>query len=1726
MLRLLIPFLLVMICPQKMLAWSELLVKGSTSGDSNWSTIATLTQGSDANSWSGTINASSWTSGTTLSFKLYDSKDDNTTYWWGNGSATADMTSASTATISTSTVNSTGDNMTLKHNTAYSSYTISCTYSNSSWAITITGVSSGSDGSDAGTTTKNEPGYYIYGDKYGTTDPTQKMVYKLLQRSENQYYISVLAGQIASNDVNGQLYSTGQGANYEVNNNGSTFRLAYVDANGKVTTYGRTWTLTSSDTNHDKALDFGSSTSDYWKIENNGGSYDFIVNVNDEGVPQTWQYTSDPLKIVAYRVGASSNWTTDAFLYCTRSNSTSSYNKNFFGTVTFKQDEEFLFRLADNWYGHRPNNQSDTYAMDLAMQDASGANTLTTAHRLKFQYDDGVYTTEFNFERDYQIQDKRPVRIFITGPSVGTETSGTFTDWTPGNAIELKYSTADGSYKGLLKFTKGEDIRFLLDRNASGAATSLETNFGEDGGAESLGSHSGDTDYNNYVDYNSASTSGHNVTVGTTDDFTTNYYTIRFYIERKADKTGFNWASDGIYHYTLDPVSRPYAVISPAASTVYGQVSVTPSVQFVNPSTTTTIAEANQIVVYTLDGTNPAINTSTGDVATGSTAKKVTSAATAQSIGTLTYNGTNIVDNDGNVIVSGSNKVTVTAQAVRIITTDNGTIYELSGSPVSETYTLNKLSIKIDPGTMTVNYGEYVTPAVTVTDNNATSGSTLNYVYTLDGTEPTISKDGQTVNGKLVSYTPDDVITSNNPVGTLYMDGNGNIQEQGTTTSPITTGNTAVTIKAYAVNVQTLDGTTTYEAQGNLASATYTFKKAGGVSPTASYTISVSNDAGSDAVSVNKATATVTVVNSSTNTNDGVAVYYTTDGTDPSTSDTRHLVRNRKITVYALGQNVGSTQKIRVAIAGSSASTTDDGKTHASCTYDLTYSTSEGGYKNYLNNDQNAKTLGGEGHVIIYVKPSDTSVKTYVYAYENITGTDGTTTANLLTPMEPGRELTSNDQTTVNGETWYYLDAEPTSGYKEINLQISSASKTGYVTVANINKDVFLEFNTTTGVITDVTRAHTADYFYTTGATSGNTKDEAANPTADAPFIYVQVPAEWATSPNTLKILDSNDKEISGATYTKQNGAETSANSVCYKISGLTGLTNGTSTIKFAPYNTTSSSYGTLANHSFSTTYQNGGYYYYESSSVNGLGLVFTPTTGEEKDVRSKGHHDINHVTTGDKTHYFSKDWTYSTEPTSKTSTATDNWNGSSATVNDIAAGTTISQTVSGLTASTSYTVQMIVRGENGATGTLTLDGASTGTDTKSFSGKNAAGTVTTDGRVDALLSGTTNGWQKLEATANSDVSGNLKISLTAASGALQLSDVTLLEKANTDGYVQTRATTNESTTESNLSDRTKANAYSFFDRGENKNAIVYVNAKTVEGMSSNTINIAKATTTDGTTTYSMAKLALTDTDGKKNTLGSATNSNSFKITKENVTAKDITYDRDFNTAKSTLCLPFALTNQNLVDMGISKVYTFGGMSETTTANVFQVDVTEQDVSSSSSVSTEGGKPYIVQFSEEKSTGFTLTGVNTTVVTGDAGQQVSTDGDVFQGVYKLDSIPFNQWDNDGISVRYWTYNGTSSAGDLGRFSPARYKDEGTNTICRPFRGYFIVKEANKAKVRSLILSIHNGDRTTDIDAVEFMHGDLTAPVYNLSGQMVQRVGNIGSLPKGVYIQNHKKFVVR
>lgn len=1013
----------------------------------------------------------------------------------------------------------------------------------------------------------------------------------------------------------------------------------------------------------------------------------------------------------------------------------------------------------------------------------------------------------------------------------------------------------------------------------------------------------------------------------------------------------------------------------------------------------------------------------------------------------------------------------------------------------------------IVPPTSTINYGEYVTPAISVVDANYTSGS-LKYVYTLNGSEPAIKENGTASNGTVVEYTPDAVINAST-LGTFHMNGSGNIVMEGSKTSPIDKDASSFTVKAYAIGLKDVDSKT-YEVQGNLATATYTFKKAGGQTPTASYTISVTNDNTTGKPSVNKVTATVDVKNTSTSADDGVDVYYTSDGSDPAISGTRHLVRNRKITLYALGQGVSASNKIWVCIAGSAASETADGTTHASCDYDVTYSTSEGGYQNYLNNNQNAKTLGGQGHVIVYVKPSNTSADTYVYAYENVTGSDGTTTAKLMTPKQPGRKLTDADKTTVNGETWYYLDGETSDSFKEINLQLSTGSLTGYVTVANICHDVFLEFNTSTGVITDVTPAYAGDYFYSVG--TGGTKAEAANPTSASPFIYVQVPSEWASGNVTVKLLDSNDKEISGATYTKQDGAETSANSVCYKISGLSGLTDGTTNIKFAPYNTSTSSYGTVANHSFSATYKNGGYYYYESQSVNGLGLVFSPAD-TKNDVRSKGHHDINHVTTGDKTFYLANSWTYTPEPASKTSetkSIADNWNkAASATVNVIPSGTTISQEVTGLTASTPYTVQMIVRGKSGATGKLSLNDATEGTATvsKSFAGYNAQGTITTDGRVEALLSGTNNGWQKLEAVANATADGKLTISLAATGEELQLSDVTLLENANTDGHVWTKAPTSNDVTEYDLSDRKKANAFSFFDRGDNKNAIVYANANTVLGMSENTYDVAVSN--DGT--YTMHKLALTDAGTTAD--NQRTSSNTFKITRDNVKAKSFLYDRNYSAnIMSSICLPVALTKEQLSSMGVSTVYEYASLKVESGKDT-EVQFTEHSISGSDDFTTTAGMPYIVKFSKA---GRFVADAETSVAKGDAG--TSTDG-VFIGSYAFQTLR----NSDANNPTLFFYSG--SANNLGRFVPAFADKQGTNM--KAFRGYFdFSKYKTSAAKKYVFVLINSKDQTTGISDVNSNVANSNAPIYNLSGQLVRKDGNRNMLPKGLYIQDNHKFIIK
>lgn len=208
--------------------------------------------------------------------------------------------------------------------------------------------------------------------------------------------------------------------------NNKSFTIAYIDADGNFSTFcpSGNYTLTGSDTNAANAKDFGSNTQ--WTIQNNGGMYDLVVKVDADGKPTSWYYESDANKVVAYKASSTSNWTTEGFLYCVKSNGATTYCQNFFGTIPMVKDEEFKFILGNYWFGKFDDN--DPYDLNVSI-----ANGSKDAPNLKSPYD-GIYPIEFNPSRtDYQLagKDETPLRIFMIGSALNSNLSDTYTDWDP-----------------------------------------------------------------------------------------------------------------------------------------------------------------------------------------------------------------------------------------------------------------------------------------------------------------------------------------------------------------------------------------------------------------------------------------------------------------------------------------------------------------------------------------------------------------------------------------------------------------------------------------------------------------------------------------------------------------------------------------------------------------------------------------------------------------------------------------------------------------------------------------------------------------------------------------------------------------------------------------------------------------------------------------------------------------------------------------------------------------------------------------------------------------------------------------------------------------------------------------------------------------------------------------------------------------------------------------------
>lgn len=1643
-----IVFALLPLFAQKASAWSEVQVKGAV-GSNSWSTIATLKQGSDANTWVGTIDASSWASGSSLSFKLYDSKDDNKEYWWGNG-GTADMTSSSSVTLPGATT--LGGDMTLKHSTNYSSYTLNCTYSDNSWTIKITGVSSSGGSSTAGDETADKNDVESTAAGYGVPDGFGGVILRYNSKT------APTAGNLFDlKDYFSVAYLTPDSKGYK-SNFAPYFNYLIKDVASRA------------------------------EVENGWDGY--VVSMSQSSHPLSLTAYGNP-KFLIGNWSNSTSWSVGSELNYTKPY-LEKINSSYAGMLDFPL-HTFIYNIEQGKYSDASVKgwQALTYLSQIAPTNNNRSSVVGSGRS-----NDAIYNRlGVTFVNNDKINDitgveniKKAYAVILTAP--GTPVV---------NYSDLTNSNLNDNILRLIKIRQWAGVK-----NTSAFMTSEDKNYNNaydyhiQGDFAELKVVVGDEAYVANYEKNG----NNNETTGGTEDRNNAKFGGEGYSYTLLDE-GTGWR----VWYNNKESKNIHVALSPESGYKTGTVTCTGQVIGIAGS-----GERN--FAYTTDGTAPVLG------ASNTKTVKYTWDATTQCGKVDDFSSTHAT------VVANGGYVTVIAQAIK-----DG---KLVGALDTVTYRFNDyvpLNVKLTPPTATVPFGASLTPKVEVVGKTVVEDRM--YAFTLDGSTPVIdTKTGAgTGSTHVITYTPDAVVPTSD-LGTFYM-APGNvltfIYRDGKFTNSTPRPGTTVTVKVQAVyevgdRIGLSGGKTPdYYLEGNIATGVYTFEPAGAV-PGGDYTLTVTNK---ETVSVNKVVADVKVTNNATGTDDGVDVYYTTDGTDPTTTTSStgfkpFLVRNRKITIYAKPGDVSKSGTIKVFTFNPiKRSILKD-----SCNYDLTYSTSEGGYLNYQNNNSTGNTIGGDGHVVVYVQPYSSDKEGHydandamIYAYEKLT--DGSH-ASLNITQTP---FTLADTTTVKGEKWYYFDLEPVKNYKEVSVLLGYMDIFTDATVANACKDMFLKYDMATGQITDVTHAYTGDHFYTTGTTG--TKTEAANPSSTEAFIYVQVPAAWVTKGNSVKVLNGT-AEVGSVNV--QGAAETSDLSRVCKITGLTSIADGTQlTIK--PYNGS-----TASSVSFTISYKNGGYYFYESSAhySTKAPLVFSPDADTDQDHRSKGRRDINHVTKGDKTNYLANSWTYSPEPasgTSKTTTITDNWNkAASATVNVIPSGTTISQTVNGLSTDSTYTVQMIVRGKSGAKGTMTLEGAKTTTDELTLTGYDAQGVITADGRVEYLLNNDANknGWQKLEASVKPANDGTVTVKLTAAGNEMQLSDVTLLENANTKGHVWTTVPTSNETTEYDLSDRKTANAFSFFDRGKNRNAIIYANDSTVLGMSDNTYDVAVAITTTGgsakayrprratedaqngdlVAAYTGQKLALYDNTG------SWTSDHTWGATK-NVQWGSFSYDRNFyginrgNGTRNTICLPFAMTSDQITSIfgKDAKIYEISSIDESALSVVYGTAVTE----------TQANTPYILEIPNDKdgvSTSGSVTSVSTpTTLSSVIGSSSEKYPSQLVGVYSYTNIQKKEDDN----YRYYGYDAEKN----GIFN--FFKKTGADF--KPFRAYLEVSKSTSSTAKAFYYFKVKDSSTTGINNVD-IEASLSdnAPVYNLQGQMVRKAGEKTALPKGIFIQNGRKFI--
>ena len=415
--------------------------------------------------------------------------------------------------------------------------------------------------------------------------------------------------------------------------------------------------------------------------------------------------------------------------------------------------------------------------------------------------------------------------------------------------------------------------------------------------------------------------------------------------------------------------------------------------------------------------------------------------------------------------------------------------------------------------------------------------------------------------------------------------------------------------------------------------------------------------------------------------------------------------------------------------------------------------------------------------------------------------------------------------------------------------------------------------------------------------------------------------------------------------------------------------------------------------------------------------------------------------------------------------------------------------------------------------------------DTPDLTKNTAYGTVNKHGRVDYLKREANGGWLKLEFPVRLNQVENVQGQEMETKGYMiltsdqefEVSDIFMLWRPNQPGYYQTSANYNPNKMvdyDMNTSyiDLTAEKKFSLFDRGDNLNRVVKVNANTTFALKGHEhpCNVL----VEG---KNMPLLYLTDRGVLTNDNGSFKANTGVWIDKnkekymksgytfgvnEAFTADKVWFDRKFAYKKdangkshsmSTICLPFAMDATDLSKFKVSKAYEF----KTANGNT----ATFQEVTS-----TEADKPYLIEPSEAISTAndkpleFSNKQIPASKI---------ADGD-FIGTYKYRNLPAteNGYGNYIFGFNTQKFNYVKSTG-------ASFK---------PFRAYLRSKQSTGSLAKSIEFKIWDGS-VTGIEQIDAKDNTPShAPIYTIDGRMVSPTGNLQLLPQGIYIQNGKKII--